>query len=876
MTTIETSLHNNIAKAGFDILKPKTIQEKIAWLMLHDSTPVKGLCADKIGVHEYSKRVLGEDICVPLIKTYKSVSEIKLSDLPDQFVMKTNHGTAMNIICKDKSKFDLKKYLPQLEKWQKTNFGVKSGQPHYVYIEPKIMVEKLLIDENQTESLFDYKFWCFNGKPEYMTVNDGHGHGKMTFYDCNFNKISLKRTDFEPLDVDPEKPKNFDKMLEYAKKLSAEFPFVRVDFYEVSGKLYLGELTFTPGNCKFRYAKKEDDLRMGNLIKLPTKTYEEGVSICLTGYKVQNYIEEALDSVYRQTWFKTHSNWEVLLGIDACPDTLKKVREIMHKYKNFRVFMMDSNCRTYVASNTVMQQAKYKWLFRFDGDDIMLPELVDTVMKEKGTADYITYKLINFGDGGIGRRHLVTKTCGQMCMSHKLFDETGGFLPWTCSGDAELEKRVARFYTKKMIDRVLMKRRIHENNLTVNKTTNMASPLRRENLSYMNTVTIPNKNRQRSVVATITNTFTEIKDKNTPWSPREDYTFPKLDVAYQEGKTIVTKLHTFSYARTTVTKQTAGDNYMYTSSDNSVVHTHAYAGVKKKSTEGEESSLGNLKRVVFTCITGGYEPLDEPEFISEGFDYVCFTDARNIKSKTWQIRPIPYELSELSPVKMQRAIKICPHRFLPEYDLSIWVDGSIKLRGDLNEFVKNQCGENYLCIPKHPVRTCIYKEMTTCERMKKDTPENIEPMRRLYLEEGFPKEFGLVQSNIIVRRHNQPECISLMETWLDILVKYSHRDQLSFDYARWKHPETKVLFLDKRTCKGKYFNWDPYHGRKRNSTTVNSLGLPENMPLRKHTVAKTTVVRPSVVKPTRSKIIDSNVIAKRRDISDRLKAFIRK
>ena len=562
MTTLETVIHDKLKYYGINVLNPVTIQDKLNWLMLHDSTPLKGICADKVRVREYVKDVLGEDICVPLLKVYDKPEDIRLEDLPDKFVMKANHGFNMNIICKDKSTFNLAKRLPEIKKWMHTNFGVESGQAQYAYITPKIAVEKLLEDENQRDSLYDYKFWCFNGVPKLWTINDGHGHGDIMYYDMDGNPEDL----YGVGTVEKyERPAGFDKMVEYAKKLAKPFPFVRVDFYEVAGRIYLGELTFTPGNGKFRYKNKEDDVRVGNMLKLDVrKKYEEGLSICLTGYKVQDYIEETLNSIYRQTWFKTHDNWEVLLGIDGCMETLKKVREIMHRYKKLRVFMMDSNCGTYVTTNTVMSQARYNGLLRFDGDDIMNADMVETIMREKGTADYVNFRLQNFGTHGIGRRSMIQKTCGQLWMRHELFDLVGGFLPWTCSADAEMEKRVEPFYQRKLIKKVLMKRRIHDGNLTVRKGTNMGSPLRRGNLEYLNKVTKTNKNRQRAVAVKITNLFTEIKDKNTPYKP-SGHRFPKLDVAYQNGLKPKRPLVIQRQADGITPANTIAENYLYSS-----------------------------------------------------------------------------------------------------------------------------------------------------------------------------------------------------------------------------------------------------------------------------------------------------------------------
>ena len=297
------------------------------------------------------------------------------------------------------------------------------------------------------------------------------------------------------------------------------------------------------------------------------------------------------------------------------------------------------------------------------------------------------------------------------------------------------------------------------------------------------------------------------------------------------------------------------------------------------------NEMEKKKKVIYTCITGGYELLDDPFEISPDYDYVCFTNFSQIRSRIWKIRPIPAELDGLSEVKKQRCIKIMPHKFLPEYDFSIWVDGNIKLMRDVNSYVEKNCVDGSIFIPEHPVRKCIYREMEICMRIKKDTAENILPMKRWYKQEGFPANFGLVQSGIIFRWHHDPGCVKLMEDWWGVLKDHSHRDQLSFDYVRWKNPDVPVKFLDKNIFRSPWF-----YGKRHNKPT----GKPvESKPEFTHNIipvdgdrVKTVVTKPAPrperkveKKPEakyRSRIISANELAKRREISDRLRAFIRK
>jgi len=226
------------------------------------------------------------------------------------------------------------------------------------------------------------------------------------------------------------------------------------------------------------------------------------------------------------------------------------------------------------------------------------------------------------------------------------------------------------------------------------------------------------------------------------------------------------------------------------------------------------------KKVIYTCITGGYDKLEDPKVISEGFDYICFTDIP-FESEIWQMRSIPSELDYLSNVKKQRNIKINPHKYLSEYDFSVWIDGSITIKGDVNLYIEKYCKEDdvSIYIPKHPARNCIYEESKAVIRLKKDTKENVNKQISIYAKEGFPKNYGLVQSGIIFRYHNNEDCIRLMEAWWKEVEQYSHRDQLSFNYVLWKNPDIKIVYLDKNLFNSEYFKWSGSHKGKKNSAT---------------------------------------------------------
>jgi len=218
------------------------------------------------------------------------------------------------------------------------------------------------------------------------------------------------------------------------------------------------------------------------------------------------------------------------------------------------------------------------------------------------------------------------------------------------------------------------------------------------------------------------------------------------------------------------------------------------------------------KKVIYTCITGEYEtPYVQECEKQPNFDYICFTDS-NIQSDFWEIRPLPRGLEGLSNVKKQRWIKINAHKILPEYEFSIWVDGNVKMGGNMNQFLsENITNKPYkFYVGTHPQRDDVYEEGKACIELKKDTPENIHRQLDIYKKEGLPSHYGMAQTCMLFRWHNNEECITLMEAWWDEMEKYGHRDQLSFPYALWK-TGIKIGFLDKKIFKSEYFRRIPHN-----------------------------------------------------------------
>lgn len=246
-----------------------TIQDKLNWLIIHDSPEEKTNLVDKILLHEYSKKILGKDICVPILKKYKNVDEINLNELPDKFVLKCNHGSGFNIICNNKSNFDIEKSKKLLSEWMTINYGLLNFEYQYINIKRQIFAEKYLCDY-----INDYKVYCYNGKPKFIRVQKytPDKSAKINNYynlDWTLNDIETNLTNYvRKPNIKFEKPKNLNLMLKYAKKLSAKFIFVRVDFYELDGIIYLGELTFSPFNILMNYKNRNQSIYLGKLLNI--------------------------------------------------------------------------------------------------------------------------------------------------------------------------------------------------------------------------------------------------------------------------------------------------------------------------------------------------------------------------------------------------------------------------------------------------------------------------------------------------------------------------------------------------------------------------------------------------------------------------------
>jgi len=256
---------------------PQTFNEKLQWLKLYDRNPEYTKMVDKYEVKKYISEILGEEYIIPTIGVWDKFEDIDFEKLPNQFVLKCTHDSGGLVICKDKSKLDIKDAKKKINKSLKSNFYYKGREWPYKNVKPRIIAEKYMATSEQKE-LIDYKFFCFNGIPKYLYVSEGlsdHSTAKMSFADMGYNKAEFYRKDYKPFGKLPPKPKNFEKMKELAEVLSKNICFLRVDFYEIGKKIYFGELTFFPCSGYVPFEPEEYDKILGDMLDLPVDKIEE-------------------------------------------------------------------------------------------------------------------------------------------------------------------------------------------------------------------------------------------------------------------------------------------------------------------------------------------------------------------------------------------------------------------------------------------------------------------------------------------------------------------------------------------------------------------------------------------------------------------------
>lgn len=251
---------------------PRTYNEKLQWLKLYDSTPLKTKLADKYLVRDWVKEKIGEEYLVPLLGVWDSFDEIDFDALPQSFVLKANHGCGWNLIVKDKSQLDLQDAREKFNTWMGLNYAYCNGlELHYMNIRPRIIAEEYL--ENDHNDLRDYKVFCFGGKAHHiMYLTDRKVGMKMSFYDLEWNKQNFVYS-FPLNDQDVPRPQRLEELISVSEKLAQGFAHARVDFYILNdGTLKFGEITFTSATGTCKWNPPQQDRIYGDLIQLPKKS----------------------------------------------------------------------------------------------------------------------------------------------------------------------------------------------------------------------------------------------------------------------------------------------------------------------------------------------------------------------------------------------------------------------------------------------------------------------------------------------------------------------------------------------------------------------------------------------------------------------------
>lgn len=248
---------------------PKTFSEKLQWLKLHYHNKLTTICADKFEVRSFLENKNYGHLLNDVIAVYDNIKQFKIEELPEKFIIKATHGSGWNLLCKDKKKINWFLWKKIMNIWLTNNIFWPGREWPYKNMKPRLIVEAFLTDKSG--QLMDFKFFCFNGKAHFIQANKGRDtvNHAQNFYDLNW-KIQPFGKDLKPRpDIVIDPPSQLKKMISIAEDLATDFPFVRVDFYEVGDKIIFGEMTFYPKSGLPDLTPIEYDLILGDLLQLP-------------------------------------------------------------------------------------------------------------------------------------------------------------------------------------------------------------------------------------------------------------------------------------------------------------------------------------------------------------------------------------------------------------------------------------------------------------------------------------------------------------------------------------------------------------------------------------------------------------------------------
>lgn len=250
-----------------NLKEPNTFNEKLQWLKLYNRRPEYTMMVDKYEVKKYVADKIGEEYIIPTLGVWERFDEIDFDCLPDQFVLKCTHDSGGLVIVKDKSKFDKNVAKKEIEACLKRKYYLQNREWPYKNVKPRIIAEKYMEDSLSAE-LRDYKYFAFNGSAEVMFIATDRGTDtRFDFYDADFKHLPIVNG-YPNASKEICKPVNFEKMKELAERLSIGIPHLRVDFYEVNGRVYFGELTFYHWSGMMPFEPESWDQKLGEQIDL--------------------------------------------------------------------------------------------------------------------------------------------------------------------------------------------------------------------------------------------------------------------------------------------------------------------------------------------------------------------------------------------------------------------------------------------------------------------------------------------------------------------------------------------------------------------------------------------------------------------------------
>lgn len=255
-----------------NLKNPRSFNEKLQWLKLYDHNPEYTAMVDKFAAKGYVKKIIGSEYIIDTLGKWDSFDQIDFEQLPKQFVLKCTHDSGGLVICRNKGKLDKEGAKEKIEKSLKRNFYYVGREWPYKDVKPQIIAERYMEDDEG--DLKDYKFYCFNGEPQFLYVAEGlenHNTARRSFVTMDWKKAPFSRCGYLEFDEMPEKPEKFGEMKYLARMLSRGKDFLRVDFYQIKGRVYFGELTFFPSSGFVRFEPGEYDKKLGDMLILHKK-----------------------------------------------------------------------------------------------------------------------------------------------------------------------------------------------------------------------------------------------------------------------------------------------------------------------------------------------------------------------------------------------------------------------------------------------------------------------------------------------------------------------------------------------------------------------------------------------------------------------------